>query len=143
MCNYQWQFFTQCTCENQINLTLKNNYRSLETRDSQECSWVSTTCIIGGKTTPWICMANFKIKTWRKVHHLGINCESKSLYLELWGGGGFLKRNNNINVLYWSPIIYNLLSGISKEFNFVVNRTTYLHYYFLTNGIHPLGSCTI
>lgn len=32
-------------------------------------------------------MANFKIKTWRKVHHLGINCESKSLYLAFFLGG--------------------------------------------------------
>jgi hypothetical protein len=47
-----------------------------------------------------------------------------------------LNGNNDINILDRSPLIHNLLVGVNNDFNFIVNETTYPHYYLLTDGIY-------
>jgi hypothetical protein len=56
---------------------------------------------------------------------------------------GLPNGNNDVNLLDQSPLICYLLNRLSHDFNFVVNRTTYLCYYFLTNNIYSPWSCFV
>ncbi len=49
----------------------------------------------------------------------------------------FLRINNDVNVLNRFLLIYNLLRGEVRDWNFVVNGNTYPCYYFLVDGIYP------
>jgi hypothetical protein len=80
------------------------------------------TSIISGRTTPSISKVNPIIKMERSLSYW------KWLWTNLFQFGthflGFLGENNDINVLDQTPMIYNLLNGMGREFDFVMNRTT-------------------
>jgi hypothetical protein len=75
---------------------------------------------------------------WIQVHHTWSNHKPIPLnYLHIiWANG-----NNDINFLDQSPLICYLLNMVSHDFNFVMNGTTYLCYYFLTHDIYLPWSC--
>lgn len=48
--------------------------------------------------------------------------------------------NNDLNVLYGSPLFNDLLADIAPEAPFVVNGKTYTKGYYLTDEIYPQWS---
>jgi hypothetical protein len=70
---------------------------------------------------------------WIQVHHAWSNHKPIPLnYVHIFWASG----NNDINFLDQSPLICYLLNMPSHDFDVVVNGTTYLCYYFLTNNIY-------
>jgi len=45
--------------------------------------------------------------------------------------------NNDLNILYRSPLFKNLLNGSAPEVTFTVNGTVYTMGYYLVDGIYP------
>ncbi|GJW38225.1 ALP1-like protein [Tanacetum coccineum] len=50
---------------------------------------------------------------------------------------GVAGSNNDINVLYQSPLFNDLKTGRAQEIPFVANGVTYLSGYYLVDGIYP------
>ncbi|GKC15350.1 putative nuclease HARBI1, partial [Tanacetum coccineum] len=50
---------------------------------------------------------------------------------------GVVRSNNDINVLYQSPLFKDLKTGRAPEIPFVANGVTYRSGYYLVDGIYP------
>ncbi|GJW55909.1 hypothetical protein Tco_0099994 [Tanacetum coccineum] len=53
---------------------------------------------------------------------------------------GVSKENNDLNVLYGSPLFDDVLADTAPEAPFVVNGRTYKKGYYLADGIYPTWS---
>ena len=51
--------------------------------------------------------------------------------------------NNDLNVLDWFPLVYNMLTSEATDFHFVVNGCEYNRYYLFMDGIYPPWSCFV
>jgi hypothetical protein len=54
-----------------------------------------------------------------------------------------LRGNNDLNILYRSPLTWDFLGGVSVDLNFEVNGNRHSHYYLLIDKIYLRRSCFI
>ncbi|GKE85748.1 probable arabinosyltransferase ARAD1 [Tanacetum coccineum] len=90
--------------------------------DSRECSRVLIVCIGNGKTA--------------QRHYMGNSNEWIINTPLLWA-------NNDLNVLYGSPLFDDELADTAPECPFVVNGHTYSKCYYLADGIYPAWSAFV
>ncbi|GJR87096.1 ALP1-like protein [Tanacetum coccineum] len=87
------------------------------------------------------CQYTFKVQYVRRDHGSNpfILLEAVALQ-DLWIWHAFFDvvgSNNDINVLYQSPLFDDLKTGRAREIHFVANGVTYRSGYYLVDGIYP------
>ncbi|GJW39302.1 ALP1-like protein isoform X1 [Tanacetum coccineum] len=113
-----------------------DEYLQIKNMDSRECSGVLI--IMDWKNCPKALHGQFK----RNDHKYPTLMLEAVVDQKLWMHAyfGVPGSNNDLNVLYGSPLFDDVLADMTPEAPFVVNERTYKQGYYLADGIYPTWS---